>query len=923
MDRFMAIGNIKTDKREGVSEREPDKVAEKPLPIAKSDKKLELKSEISTKEELYNLLEKTRKEYQPYLKDFRKIQETGVVKTEITEFIKDGETVKIPDYAGPVGNSAKIYEKTIEIEKKKGKHYCIFFKAVDYIAFVYLNGECVGTHEGFFSPFRFDITDFLLNGKNRLKVVVKNDFTFLGNEPKIGSPSIQGDKMYACTGLGWDDPYFGWHHCPPGSGISDKVYIEEYDDIFISDLFIRVLPDFSLEAWVEVYNFTYTAKPVDVTLSVYGKNFSATIFENQKYDAGNVKIENRQNLFKIPFKIENPRLWNNSHPWLYKAVATAKDGDNVSVKERAFGVRTFFEDVESEIKGAFYLNGEKIKLRGANTMGFEQQDVINGDYDQLIDDILLAKLCNINFLRITQRPVEEEIYDYCDMLGLMVQTDLPLFGVMRRTKFAEGIRQAEEMERLARPHPSCILDSFINEPFKDAHGKLHRHFSRPELEVFFDACADIIKFANPERVIKTVDGDCDPPSRDLPDTHCYVMWYNNHNVLFGKMNKGYWLPIKKGWYYGCGEFGAEGLDSVDLMKRRYPKEWIAEPFNPDNILYAQTGKNYCVFYPEQNSIENWVKASREYQAYVAKVMTEFFRRDRLCVSFAIHLFIDAFPAGWMKAIMDCERNPKPAYFAYRNALKPVLLSLRYDRFSAYVGDEVKVDAYLCNDLPQKSNGILRYSVEDSHGKTVLYGEEKASCPALEPEYLGTIKFTVPMAEGGREKYTLKAEYVDDENTTSNEYVIEFFEKIEYKRDNNLEIIELKDRGDFNIKGNKVKVFDMFAGGVYFIETPEDEIFGGILKKDDLHYLYNAETDMVDYSADNAFTSEGFIPLIVKPAYSGVDMGREEMLSYRKDGDKITVVTTINLREENPAIGLLLKALHENLRKNIDKQNQKR
>ena len=42
-----------------------------------------------------------------------------------------------------------------------------------------------------------------------------------------------------------------------------------------------------------------------------------------------------------------------------------------------------------------YLNGKKIRLRGANTMGFEQQDVLRGDFDQLIDDILLANLCNI------------------------------------------------------------------------------------------------------------------------------------------------------------------------------------------------------------------------------------------------------------------------------------------------------------------------------------------------------------------------------------------------------------------------------------------------------------------------------------------------------------------------------------------------
>jgi hypothetical protein len=45
------------------------------------------------------------------------------------------------------------------------------------------------------------------------------------------------------------------------------------------------------------------------------------------------------------------------------------------------------------------------------------------------------------------------------------------------------------------------------------------------------------------------------------------------------------------------------------------------------------------------------------------------------VSFAIHLFIDAWPAGWMKTIMDFRRQPKPAYFAYRDALAPLAAQL--------------------------------------------------------------------------------------------------------------------------------------------------------------------------------------------------------------------------------------------------------
>ena len=123
-------------------------------------------------------------------------------------------------------------------------------------------------------------------------------------------------------------------------------------------------------------------------------------------------------------------------------------GKKVDADERTFGMRTFEIDETGSPKGMFYLNGESVRLRGANTMGFEQQDVFRYDYGQLVRDLIMAKICNMNFLRTTQRPVYEEVYYVCDRIGLMLQTDLPLFSVIRRTKFAEVVRQCEEMEKL-------------------------------------------------------------------------------------------------------------------------------------------------------------------------------------------------------------------------------------------------------------------------------------------------------------------------------------------------------------------------------------------------------------------------------------------------------------------------------------------
>jgi hypothetical protein len=49
---------------------------------------------------------------------------------------------------------------------------------------------------------------------------------------------------------------------------------------------------------------------------------------------------------------------------------------------------------------------------------------------------------------------------------------------MRRNKFCEGVRQAEEMERFIRSHPCNVIISYINEPFPNAMNEPHRHLER-------------------------------------------------------------------------------------------------------------------------------------------------------------------------------------------------------------------------------------------------------------------------------------------------------------------------------------------------------------------------------------------------------------------------------------------------------------
>jgi hypothetical protein len=860
------------------------------------------------------------------------------------------EKVNIPHYGPPVGSAVTYYKTSFKITKEQldaGSAF-ICFKGVDYKSHVFINGSYIGSHEGFFAPFEFDFTKAAKIGENIILIKVENDFIMGGN--KSWGQDHSGNKIYAATGLGYDEPSIGWHHCPPGMGIYQDVYIEYRPQIFISDIFVRPLPEKNMaEAWIEIHNTDIDEKEIILNFSVYGRNFKETVFENIEYKPSSMNINGlnddyniasdkangtfnkpvpllmtrEKNLLKIPFRMENYRIWNNDSPWLYQIQVKLMDKRKqiIDTQQQHFGMRSFYMDENSNPKGALYLNGNPIRLRGANTMGHEQQCVFKGDFDQLIDDILLAKICNMNFLRLTQRPVQPEVYDYCDMLGLMTQSDLPTFGCIRKNQYIEALKQVSELEKLVRCHPCNIVISYINEPFPNGQNKPHCNMSRQEMEDFFRAADDIVKHLNPDRVIKACDGDYDPPAPGIQDRHCYPTWYNGQGVDIGMLIKGYWQPTKNDWYYACGEFGAEALEDEKLMRQYYPLDWLPankeeeKNWSPDSIVSAQTGKFHYFFYDSQDTVSGWIDSSQKHQARSLKIMAETFRRNNHMNSFAVHLFIDAWPSGWMKAIMDCKRQPKLGYFAYRNALAPLLTSVRTDRTKFYAREKIKLEAWISNDLPHAyQNLYLHYQLE-SKGKIIFAQKSKAEIEICKSTFQGYIELSAPPVTE-RENMTVRVALIDNKGNIINDNAVdvEIFPQISHVKGNvslvgnngpgrklanelGLDIADLgksktilvSDFSEYKDKESIISLLVKSGARVIFLELPNEdkyEIAGSIvdvkmsrfnplhfasrktghelvegLKEFDFNYWYDAKSQMIKPIIESTFTCNNFKPIL--------------------------------------------------------------
>ena len=213
-------------------------------------------------------------------------------KGALSVFEGDGSWIEVavPHYGEPIGKAATYYRTVFQApDRTEGERIYLHFDGVDYKAHVFINGYYVGSHEGFFAPFEFDITNTLNPAENVLLVRVENDYICMGNDDPPaadGAPGAdhQGDKLYAATGVGYDDPLHGWHHCPPGMGIYQTVYLETRSSLHIRDIFVRPKPeDESAQVWIEVQNDRGEEVSVRIEYSIYGRNFDETVLEHETY----------------------------------------------------------------------------------------------------------------------------------------------------------------------------------------------------------------------------------------------------------------------------------------------------------------------------------------------------------------------------------------------------------------------------------------------------------------------------------------------------------------------------------------------------------------------------------------------------------------------------------------------------------------
>lgn len=316
--------------------------------------------------------------------------------------------------------NAVCYRKVVTLEEKDMTGRLILhFGAVDYEAFVYINGILAGKHKGGYTPFSIDITEYVSEGDNTIFVYAKDDVRS-GKQPK----GKQASKYYS-SGCDYTRT----------TGIWQTVWLEKLPENYIKDAkYYPVIHDGSLT----VVGHTFGSGEVTISASFDGKN------------VGTAKVKSRGGLFKAYIKLSELHFWEVGEGNLYDL-------------EFIFGedkVKSYFGLREVYLDGMkFMLNDKSVFQRLVLDQGFYPDGIYTAPTEEdLVKDIKLSLDAGFNGARLHQKVFEPRFLYHCDRMGYIVWGEHGNWGLNYHDGQAVEIflnEWAEEIERDFN-HPSII-----------------------------------------------------------------------------------------------------------------------------------------------------------------------------------------------------------------------------------------------------------------------------------------------------------------------------------------------------------------------------------------------------------------------------------------------------------------------------------
>lgn len=532
---------------------------------------------------------------------------------------KDKIRVPFPPQAERSGIKEKVqpsfwYRKRFKLPKDFIKDRVILhFGAVDQIAAVIFNGKYLGSHEGGYLPFSYDVTDYLKNAvDNEILVYVRDEIN-----PRIP----YGKQVHKPGGM--------WY--PQISGIWQTVWLESVP-----------------QSRVNSVKCTWHAKSKELSIVVDGTAETYDLVLDRPYIYDEMKaasLEDREEQVGVSLltavlkkgenriKISNPSLWSPEKPYLY--YFTLKTDEDV--------IRSYYalRTIETRrIKGVdrLCLNGQPYFFHGVLDQGYFSDGMWTPpSYRYYEKDIRIMKELGFNTLRKHIKIEPDQFYYDCDRIGMAVFQDMVnngAYSYIRDTimptvlpnyaghrKSDKKIRVAKSIREFFVKHSRDTIEYLYNFPsvvyytiFNEGWGQFHS-----------DKVLGYLKKIDDTRIYDSTSGWYKQNDSDVESVHCYF-----HKVPYEKSKwikpvvisefGGYCLRIEDHSAYQSPGFGYGVYHNSRRLTKRIERMYMEE------IIPHMRYGICATIYTQLSDVEEEINGLYTYDRLVCKVDKEIMLR---------------------------------------------------------------------------------------------------------------------------------------------------------------------------------------------------------------------------------------------------------------------------------------------------------
>ena len=445
-------------------------------------------------------------------------------------------------------NNELWYKRTFSVPANwKSKDIVLNFGAVDWKADVFVNDILIGSHQGGFTPFSFNITPYL-TGKSSQKLVVR-----------VWDPS---DKGYQPRGKQTSNPEGIWY--TPVTGIWQTVWLEPVATNHITS--VKSIPD--------IDNGT-----MNVTVGTSAPCCNTSVVEVKLLDKGQVVASAKGLQGKeLRLAVQNPTLWDTSNPYLYDMkVSLIKDGKVLDDVKSYTAFRKISSKRDANGVMRMQLNNKNLFQYGPLDQGWWPDGLYTAPTDEaLLYDIVKTKDWGFNMIRKHVKVEPARWYYHCDKEGILVWQDMPsgdmgnqwaphtYNGGTDKDRSAASVanyyQEWKEIMDMCISYPSIV----VWVPFNEAWGQFDT-----------EKVAEWTKNYDPSRLVNPASGGNHRACGDILDLHNYpgpnMFLYDPQRVTVLGEYGGIGLPLENHLWWNKRNWGYVQFKNSDEVTAEYVK----------------------------------------------------------------------------------------------------------------------------------------------------------------------------------------------------------------------------------------------------------------------------------------------------------------------------------------------------------------